>query len=67
MKTSPLAAIGLVALTVTFTTTALAQTIDASAVRAYLVAGFEANRAMDLAFAEAIPDSALHWTPSEGV
>lgn len=68
MTPLPRAATWLVALSVTFTAgPARAQTIDPGAVRAYLVAGFEANKAMDLAFAEAIPDSALHWAPSEGV
>lgn len=41
--------------------------IDAEAVRAFLLKGIEENKAMDLRFAEAIPDSAMTWAPNADV
>lgn len=41
--------------------------LDAEAVKAYLVDGFERARATDVAFAGAIPDSAFRWAPVTGV
>lgn len=42
-------------------------TIDVESIRALLVTGFENNRAMDVDFVRAIPDSALRWAPTEDV
>ncbi len=42
-------------------------TIDVESIRALLVTGFENNRAMDMDFVRAIPDSALRWAPTEDV
>ncbi len=42
-------------------------TIDVESIRALLVTGFENNRAMDLDFVRAIPDSAMRWAPNETV
>ena len=42
-------------------------TIDVESIRALLVTGFENNRAMDMDFVRAIPDSALRWAPNEDV
>lgn len=44
-----------------------ARALDAEALRAVLVRGFEEHRAMDLEFVAAIPDSALRWAPTPGV
>lgn len=41
--------------------------VDAEAVKAYLLDGFERAKATDVAFAETIPDSALSWAPTPGV
>jgi hypothetical protein len=38
--------------------------IDAAAVRAMLIRGFEQSRAMDLDYSSAMPDSALRWKPN---
>ena len=40
---------------------------SAEGMRAYLVDGFERAKAWDLAIAEAMPDSAMSWAPTEGV
>ena len=42
-------------------------TIDVESIRALLVTGFENNRAMDLDFVRAIPDSAMRWAPNDTV
>ncbi len=42
-------------------------TIDVESIRALLVTGFENNRAMDIDFVRAIPDSAFRWAPNEDV
>ena len=42
-------------------------TIDVESIRALLVTGLENNRAMDIDFVRAIPDSALRWAPNEDV
>lgn len=41
--------------------------VDADSVRAVLIRGFEQARAVDRAFAGAIPDSALRWAPTPEV
>jgi len=41
--------------------------VDLDRVRAYLVDGFERNRAMDPAYLDAAPDSMMRWAPTEGV
>ena len=41
--------------------------VDLDRMRAYLVDAFERNRAMDLAYLEAAPDSMLRWAPTAGV
>ncbi len=41
--------------------------VDLDRMRAYLIDGFERNRAMDLAYLEAAPDSMLRWAPTTGV
>jgi uncharacterized damage-inducible protein DinB len=42
-------------------------TVDVEEIRAMLLDGFEKARTMDVEFAQAIPDSALRWAPTEGV
>ncbi len=41
--------------------------LDVESIRALLISGFEQNRAMDVEFARAIPDSALRWAPTPEV
>lgn len=40
---------------------------SAEDLRSALIGDFERHRQMDIAFARAIPDSALRWAPTEGV
>ncbi len=42
-------------------------TLDAEAVRAFLIEGYEANKQMDVDFVRAVPDSALRWAPNGDV
>jgi len=41
--------------------------LDTEAIREFLANGLEANKAMDIDFARAIPDSALRWAPTPDV
>lgn len=44
-----------------------AQDAGMETMRGYLLNGFERARAWDISLAEAMPDSAMNWAPSEGV
>ena len=48
-------------------TAAAGQDVEVAVMRSYLADAFERNRAMDLAYLEAAPDSMLRWAPVEGV
>jgi hypothetical protein len=40
---------------------------DTEAIRAYLLEAFQRHKALDLAYAQAMPDSAWRWAPADGV
>lgn len=47
--------------------TAQAPAVDVESIRAMLLQGLQTHRGMDVAFVQAIPDSALRWAPTPGV